>query len=78
MMFVSKSSQYKVCIKALKLQSRTLNLGHTALVPALMLVSNGFLVELSNFEANIEREREKDVEYSMLRLFLQLTQILMS
>lgn len=67
-----------MCIKALKLQSRTLNTGHTALVPALMLVSNGVLVELSNFEASIERERERDVEHNMSTLFLQLTQILMS
>ena len=68
-----------MCIKALKLQSRTLNLGYTALVPALMLISNGFSVELSNFEANIERKREKEVdrENSMSTLFLQFTQILM-
>ena len=63
-----------MCIRALKLQSRTLNLGNATLIPALMLVSIGFLVELSN----IEREREEDVEHSTSRLFLQLTQILMS
>ena len=63
-----------MCIRALKLQSRTLNLGNATLIPALMLVSIGFLVELSN----IEREREEDVEHSTSTLFLQLTQILMS
>ena len=63
-----------MCIRALKLQSRTLNLGNATLIPALMLVSIGFLVELSN----IEREREEDVEHSTSTLLLQLTQILMS
>ena len=63
-----------MCIRVLKLQSRTLNLGNATLIPALMLVSIGFLVELSN----IEREREEDVEHSTSTLFLQLTQILMS
>ena len=63
-----------MCIRALKLQSRTLNLGNATLIPALMLVSIGFLVELSN----IEREREEDVEHSTSTLSLQLTQILMS
>ena len=63
-----------MCIRALKLQSRTLNLGNATLIPALMLVSIGFLVELSN----IEREREEDAEHSTSTLFLQLTQILMS
>ena len=63
-----------MCIRALKLQSRTLNLGNATLIPALMLVSIGFLVELSN----IEREREEDVEHSTSTLFLQLTQILRS
>ena len=29
-----------------------------------ILFFNGFAVELSNFEANIEREREKDVEHN--------------
>lgn len=53
-------------------------MGNTTLIPALMLVSIGFLVELSNFEANIEREREEDVEHSTSTLLLQLTQILMS
>ena len=67
-----------MCIRALKLQSRTLNLGNATLIPAFMLVSIGFLVELSNFEANIEREREEDVEHSTSTLLLQLTQILMS
>ena len=63
-----------MCIRELKLQSRTLNLGNATLIPALMLVSIGFLVELSN----IEREREEDIEHSTSTLFLQLTQILMS
>ena len=67
-----------MCIRVLKLQSRTLNVGNATLIPALMLVSIGFLVELSNFEANIEREREEDVEHSTSTLLLQLTQILMS
>ena len=53
-------------------------MGNATLIPALMLVSIGFLVELSNFEANIEREREEDVEHSTSMLFLQVTQILMS
>ena len=43
-----------------------------------MLFCNGFLVELSKFEANIERDREKGVEQNMSTLFLQLTQVLMS
>ena len=43
-----------------------------------MLFCNGFLVELSKFEANIERDREKGVEPNMSTLFLQLTQVLMS
>ena len=33
-------------------------------------------VELSNFEANIERERKKDFEHDIAALFLQLTQVL--
>ena len=37
-----------------------------------MLFYNGFSVELSKFENNIERRREKDVEHSLL------TQVLMS
>ena len=43
-----------------------------------MLFCNGFSVELSKFEHNIERRREKDVEHSLSTLFLQLTQVLMS
>ena len=43
-----------------------------------MLFCNGFSVELSKFEPNIERRREKDVEHSFSTLFLQLTQVLMS
>ena len=43
-----------------------------------MLFYNGFLVELSKFEANIERDSEKGVEQNMSTLFLQLTQVLMS
>ena len=46
-----------------------------------MLFCNGFSVELSKFEANIERNREKDVEHkehNMSTLLLQLTQVLMS
>ena len=43
-----------------------------------MLICNGFLVELSKFEANIEKDREKGVEQNMSTLFLQLTQVLMS
>ena len=31
------------------------------------------LVELSKFKANIEREREKEVEHNMATLLLQLT-----
>lgn len=49
-------------------------MGNATLIPALMLVSIGFLVEISN----IEREREEDVEHSTSTLLLQLTQILMS
>ena len=37
-----------------------------------------FSVELSKFEANIERDREKEVEHNISRIFLQLTQVLMS
>ena len=43
-----------------------------------MLFCNGFSVELSKFEANIENDREKEVEQNMSTLFLQLTQVLMS
>ena len=43
-----------------------------------MLFCNGFSVEFSKFEANIERDREKEVEYNMSTIFLQLTQVLMS
>ena len=58
-------------------QSRILNLGNTILSFSLpMLFCNGFSVELSKFEANIERDGEKEVEMSTL--FLQLTQVLMS
>ena len=38
-----------------------------------MLFYNGFSVELSKFEANIERDREKEVEDNMSMLFVQLT-----
>ena len=37
-----------------------------------------FSVELSKFEANIETDREKEVEHNISRIFLQLTQVLMS
>ena len=37
---------------------------------------NTIKVELSNFEANIERERKNDFEHDIAALFLQLTQIL--
>ena len=37
---------------------------------------NTIKVELSNFEANIERERKKDFEHDIAALFLQLTQVL--
>ena len=39
-----------------------------------MLFCNGFSVELSKFEANVERDREKEVEHNMSTIFLQLTQ----
>ena len=42
-----------------------------------MLFCNGFPVELSKFEANIDGEREKEVEH-MSTFFLHLTQDLMS
>ena len=35
-------------------------------------------MKLSKFDVNIERDREKEVEYNMWTLFLQLTQVLMS
>ena len=35
-------------------------------------------MELSQFEANIERESKKEIKYNMSTLFLQLTQVLMS
>ena len=44
----------------------------------LMLYSNGFSVELSSFEANIEKEGGKEVERNMSTLVIQLTQVLMS
>ena len=43
-----------------------------------MLYSNGFSVELSSFEANIEKEGGKEVERNMSTLVIQLTQVLMS
>ena len=46
-----------------------------------MLFCNRFSVELSKFEANIERNREKEVEHkehNMSTLFLQLTQVLIN
>ena len=43
-----------------------------------MLYSNGFLVELSIFEANIEKEGGKEVKRSMSTLVIQLTQVLKS
>lgn len=36
-----------------------------------------FSVDLSRFEANFERESEKEVKHNMSTLFLQLTQVLM-
>ena len=52
-------------------QSRTLKLGHTVLSFSLpMLFSNGFSMELSKFEVNIERDGEKEVEHNMSTLFL--------
>lgn len=65
-----------MCIKALNLQTRTLNLGHTGLEPAVLssnVVCSSFFVELSNFETDIERERVKDVKHNMSTLLLQLT-----
>jgi len=56
-------------------------LGQTALIPVFLssnVICNGFSVELSTFETNIERDREKKVEHNMSTLFLQLTQVLMS
>ena len=35
-------------------------------------------MELSKLKANIEREREKDLDHNILTLFLNLTQVLMS
>ena len=35
-------------------------------------------MELSNFLANIEREKEKDFKHNISMLFLQFTQVLMS
>lgn len=43
-----------------------------------MLYSNGFSVELSSFEVNIEKEGLKEVERNMTTLVIQLTQVLMS
>ena len=46
-------------------------MGHTALVTAFllpMLFCNGFLVELSNFKANIEQNEEKGVEHITLEM----------
>ena len=62
------------------------NQGHSTWVTLLwylpfslpVLFCNGFSVELSKFKANIERDREKEVEHNMWTLFLQLTQVLMS
>ena len=42
-----------------------------------MLFYNGFSVKLSKFEANIERDREEEVEDNMSTLFVQFTQVLM-
>lgn len=43
-----------------------------------MLYSNGFSVELSSFEVNIEKEGGKEVKRNMTTLVIQLTQVLMS
>ena len=43
-----------------------------------ILFCEGFLEELSNFLANIEREKENDVKHNISMLFLQFTQVLMS
>ena len=67
-------------------RSHTYNQGHSTWVTLLwylsfslpMLFCNGFSVELSKFEANIERDRKKEVEHNMSTIFLQLTQVLMS
>ena len=64
----------------------TCNRGHSTWVTLLwyqpfsllMLCCKGFLEELSNFLANIEREKEKDVKHNISMLFLQFTQVLMS
>ena len=42
-----------------------------------MLFHNGFSVELSKFEANIERDKEKEVEHNMSTIFLQVNQVLL-
>ena len=67
-------------------RSHTYNQGQSTWVTLLwylsfslpMLFCNGFSVELSKFEANIERDREKEVEHNISTIFLQLTQVLMS
>ena len=67
-------------------RSHTYNQGHSTWVTLLwylsfslpMLFCNGFSVELSKIEANIERDRKKEVEHNMSTIFLQLTQVLMS
>ena len=64
----------------------TCNQGHSSWITLLwyqpfsvpMLCCKGFLEELSNFEASIEREKEKEVKHNISMLFLQLTQVLMS
>ena len=60
-------------------------MGHTALISVFLYSNVVFLivfsVELSKFEANIERNREEEVahkEHNTSTLFLQLTQVLMS
>ena len=62
------------------------NQGHSTWVTLLWYLSfslptlfcNGFSVKLYKFEANIERDKEKEVEHNISTLFLQLTQVLMS
>ena len=65
--------------------SHTYNQGHSTWVTPLWYLSfslpvlfhNGFSVELSKFEANIERDKEKEVEHNMSTIFLQVNQVLL-
>ena len=64
-----------------RLQSLTLNLGHTALIPVFLssnVVLKWFFGGIVQVRGQHWGEREKEVEHNMSTLFLQLTQVLLN